>query len=223
MALDAVWWHQYGLDKREDYTSITYVEVGALVAYEWAAYVVVDKRPLPEEQWPANWIENRQANRQAWAYETQAWAITLRPQANVIKMDKRADVRRACLRRSYWRVLPEHYSVCAKCGDLQPCREEVQAAQAARAMKEMVRFEMAGICPACQKPVSSRQRSLTFPDNLFVPAGPPVTYHVGRRECVGHARVYERLWVEADPARRRASLPEPPQDGTWRIQLPRNP
>jgi len=60
-----------------------------------------------------------------------------------------------------------------------------------------------GVCWSCRKPISARQKTITFPgENLFVPAGPPVIYHAGITECRRAALDYQDRWVEAEPGRK---------------------
>lgn len=79
-------------------------------------------------------------------------------------------------------ALNEHYGLCVHCNELLPCRATVLEGVAQRAAERMARYETPGICPACQEPVTHRQKSETFP-NVMVPLGPPVTFHAGRQNC----------------------------------------
>lgn len=93
-----------------------------------------------------------------------------------------------------WRFLPEHYVVCAKCGEIPPCREVEAERTAHEAAKTFDRYEMAGVCPACREVVTSRQQQIVFPENHIVPLGPPVTFHL-RNKCLSTAIRYEDRWV----------------------------
>lgn len=87
-------------------------------------------------------------------------------------------------------ALPEHYVVCHKCGEIPPC-SEVWAEQISKAeIEQSARFEVAGIFPACQEPVTHRQKAHRFPENTRVPLGPPVTFHA-RRKCRSSAIAYD--------------------------------
>lgn len=99
----------------------------------------------------------------------------------------------------------EHYPVCAQCGGPVPCRWTEAQRAGENALKRMSRYEMAGVCPACEEPVTKRQKSLTWPDNVELPGGPPVTFHL-RAKCWGTAQDYERRWVAEAPEQRRAVL-----------------
>lgn len=72
---------------------------------------------------------------------------------------------------------------------------------------------------ACAEPVTARQKCLSFSENLEVPGGPPVTFHL-RSRCNYSAVKYEQRWVAADPNRRRPTLSCPGHvtnhnDGTY--------
>jgi hypothetical protein len=73
---------------------------------------------------------------------------------------------------------------------------------AAESSKRMSLFETPGVCPACSEPITLRQKSVTFEDNIEIPGGPPLTYHAGRSGCRASAAQYEQRWVKADPNRR---------------------
>lgn len=87
-------------------------------------------------------------------------------------------------------TLPEHYGLCHTCGELMPCSEVWTAKVADAAAEQSARFEVEGICPSCQEPVTARQKSHRFEENLRVPLGPPVTFHA-RNRCAGGAVAYD--------------------------------
>ena len=106
--------------------------------------------------------------------------------------------------RQGWRVLPEHYAVCSRCGEPMPCRElrgQWRANWELKRARELMSIPE-GACWYCRKPISSRQRSVTFPgDNLKLPGGPPVMFHIGIYECRRSALDYQEKWVKAEPGR----------------------
>lgn len=106
-----------------------------------------------------------------------------------------------------WRVYPdEHYPVCAQCHEPMPCREEMGRREGEKAMRQVNRYSTPGVCPACNEPITSRQRLLmSFEDNIEVPGGAPVTFHL-RAECRGGAIRYEQRWAAADPGNRHTTL-----------------
>ena len=108
-----------------------------------------------------------------------------------------------------WHVLPEHYAVCVKCGDLSPCggHAQVKAAEYEMSQAEAAMAVLPGCCPACTEPITSRQKYHEFPgENLLNPlAEPGVRFHQ-RRQCRHGAKRYEEMWVAADPRRERSLL-----------------
>lgn len=108
-----------------------------------------------------------------------------------------------------WHVLPEHYAICAACGDLAPCvgHESAVAARRAAERAERDMQVLPGCCPACNEVITKRQVTINFPGpNLLNPlAEPDVRFHT-RHKCIGAARRYEEQWVAVDPIIRPRSL-----------------
>lgn len=179
------------------WTHIGFPEVGALVAWDHAVYRVLEINDIPRVDWTA-------ADAKAAAIQGPPRIVVVRP-AHITGDDTklhRHDVHLQAQAGTTWDVYPtEHYPLCARCGEPPPCREEIAISDAAKAAKQMARYEVAGICPACQQPV--RQGSRTFDENLYMPGGPPVTFHASRRECYGGLIGYEDAWVAADPDHRK--------------------
>ena len=103
---------------------------------------------------------------------------------------------------AWWWTYPDgHYPVCQGCGEPSPCREYVAAVTARCEMARMERFECPDRCPGCGAPVRCGEPTVTFPDNVYVPGGPPVTFHAARPDCVAEARCYEQRWLAGDTSR----------------------
>lgn len=178
-------------------------DVGALVAHDHAVYRVREIRPTPRVDWDAaaiEYVERHGAN-------AGPVNVIVRP-AHITGDDpalRSKDVHlRAHGKLTCWWVYPhEHYPICSACSEPMPCRETLAIEASARATKFMSRYEIAGVCPACGSPVTQRQGSRTFDENLYVPLGPPVTFHAGRRDCWGGLVAYEEKWVAADPENRK--------------------
>jgi hypothetical protein len=192
-------------------------DLGSVVAFEHAVWRVVEIRDLPADQY-------RDADR-LYGGKHRPQVVRLRPMRLVDHPDpvkaRSEDVHYGSLHVWSWSVYPdpEHYPVCACCGEPMPCRAEEARKTAQDAISTMGRYETAGVCPACEEPVTARQKSLTFPDNLNVLGGPPITFHL-RGRCRGTAMGYEKRWVAADPERRRHTLSCPGRltnhnDGTY--------
>jgi hypothetical protein len=115
-------------------------------------------------------------------------------------------------------VLHPHYPVCASCREPYPCRElDIEAAIDKQA-EEFARLEaiMPGCCWACEEPVTSRHKAMSFDgENLLLPGGSPVVFHLRQKSkggvsCLHSAMDYEERWVPAGAGRR------------WRLSCPGN-
>lgn len=199
-------------------------EAGALIAFDHAVWRVVRVVDWPEVDWPEPYRQ----------YVTQQAAhgrtvtpvhVTLRPPWRHDHPDpvvqRREDRSVTALPgRTIWHVVTsEHYAVCVRCQEPMPCRHRHAKHVAAQHMARLARYEIAGSCPACREPITDRQQSITFTENLELPGGPPVTFHL-RGRCRGEAEQYEQRWVDADPNRRRTRLTCPGHltnhnDGTY--------
>ena len=104
--------------------------------------------------------------------------------------------------RHTWNVLPDPYRTCSCHGHIWPCQEidrNVLAAHHARKMNRLMATADPGVCAHCLEPISTRQKSLTFPEpSRFVPGAPGPTFHAGRASCWGAAEDYERTGRLAD-------------------------
>jgi hypothetical protein len=109
-------------------------------------------------------------------------------------LDENPERRRG--RSPSFNLLPEHYSICAKCGDVQPCREVYNDAQVDYALDELKKYDDPSVCPACSEVITLRQKTLQLP-NVVSPAGGTVTYHSGRWRCVRAAADYEKRVLAA--------------------------
>lgn len=181
-------WHPDGADHYRNTPA-----VGDLIPYEHAVYRVIEvidrTEGFPDDPKPIR---------------VRALPVGIDP-ATAMTGDKRAAGFRAP-KRAWWDIYPdEHYPICAKCHEPLPCREQMAQRVSEASAQELDRYTMPGVCPACQEPVTQRQKGITWEDNAAVPGGPPVTFHT-RRKCLSTAIQYERRWVAADPNRRRRAL-----------------
>ncbi|EFC80068.1 hypothetical protein [Parafrankia sp. EUN1f] len=101
-----------------------------------------------------------------------------------------------------WYPVDEHHPVCARCGELYPCREVDAARQAAREMQRVDELMSVrpGCCWHCQEPISHRQASQTFPgENLLLPGAPSPSFHLRRTGgCRDAAAEYEKRWQASE-------------------------
>jgi hypothetical protein len=95
-----------------------------------------------------------------------------------------------------WNVLPDPYRTCSCHGHIWPCQDydqTVLAAHQARKMDRLMATAQPGTCAHCLEPISTRQRTVTFPEaSRFVPGAPGPTFHAGRAACWQAAEEYER-------------------------------
>ncbi|AKU15765.1 hypothetical protein VV02_07705 [Luteipulveratus mongoliensis] len=108
-----------------------------------------------------------------------------------------------------WHVLPEHYAICAECGEPAPCIGHLSAVEAAREIERASEaMELPdGFCPACREPITHRQKVFRFAgENLLNPLGSPMVRFHQRTKCRGAAAAYEEKWVAADASRERSLL-----------------
>jgi hypothetical protein len=92
----------------------------------------------------------------------------------------------------------DHWPACGRCGEPSPCSEKVQEKAAAAEAKIRERFTRAGVCPACETPITPKQRTITFEENIYAPGEPPPTFHA-RVSCARFAVDYEKKLAEVDP------------------------
>lgn len=185
-------------------------DVGDLVAWQHVVWRIIEVRPVPEDRWTDEQREFH--DRRLGSTPEKRWQIGAVPVVVVVRPavispddpkarrhDKHLGSRGP--QPVWWVYRDEHYPVCGTCSEPMPCREQLGARVAAQAMADMARWEQPGVCPSCRELVTTRQKSWTCPDNLEIPGGPPVTFHIGRRGCLWDAASYENRWLAADPAR----------------------
>lgn len=179
-------------------------ESGDLIAHNHAVWRVISIETCPEEKRGDHHREQVMMYGDSYV----PVIVVLRPpqissdDIHARDHDKHFRVSGAC----HWQVYPnEHYPICGTCHEPLPCREREGEKLAHQEIQKMGRYETPGICPACEEVVTKRQQSLTFSENLELPGGPPVTFHL-RGQCHYKAGEYEKQWVAAEPSRRRVTL-----------------
>lgn len=106
-------------------------------------------------------------------------------------------------------VVPDHYPVCAQCGQPWPCRghDIERTVRAEAAELDRVTSIPPGCCWECGQPVTRRQRAVTFDgENLLLPGAAPAMFHLRRKRCAAAAAAYENDWVAARPGHRKRKL-----------------
>ncbi|WP_097964929.1 hypothetical protein [Streptomyces sp. or20] len=178
---------------------------GSILVWDRQPYRLIEVRERDHADWPQNyrdaWVKHGMPDPTTWSY---------RPRVVVLRHDDQPQAKPLhllCPDSTYWYVLPEHYWVCRTCQELPPCRhvhnETVIDRAAERMEKEMA--IMPGVCHGCREPISSRQKSFTFPGpNLIRPdlGDGSAIFHT-RNDCAGSMKAYDERWAAAEEGRRR--------------------
>lgn len=181
---------------------------GMVVILSRAPYRIVEIREKPDDLWP----EKYEA---AWKAEFDEWARTPtdkpapqrstwrhRPVNVVVVPDGGGTEEHRVGPASYvFDVLPEHYAVCVRCGELPPCREEEVDREVDKQVAKSDRLMsiQPGACMGCGETISSRQKTVSFPGpNLWRPdlADGTVRFHA-RSECSHWVYAYRGQWEDA--------------------------
>ncbi len=105
-------------------------------------------------------------------------------------------------RRRTWVRLPEPYRVCSCHGDPWPCQEIDRKRVADVELARFQKLELAhtaGVCANCREAITTRQKTITFPEpSVLLPGAPGPTFHAGRSACWAAAEEYERRHRLAD-------------------------
>lgn len=110
-------------------------------------------------------------------------------------------------------ILMEPYQTCSCHGHIWRCQDmdrDAVAAAGAATMRQVEDGHAPGVCLACREPITTRQKSLTFPEpSRVLPGAPGPTFHAGRSSCWAAAEEYERTGrlVDNPDVARLASCP----------------
>lgn len=184
--------------------------IGDLVAYDYRAWEVahVTVRDFADED-----QEYLTGYRPQYREQMRPYSVTLRRVhgARHERENSRQEIGlgiRAFTYGGFDRYENARVPLCSCHGHPWPCLESDQQAQAAKeiaAAEKELRL-MPGCCPACEEPVTSRQRSITFAGpNVRNPLAEGPTFHL-RRACSHAAARYEDVWVADEPGRARSLL-----------------
>lgn len=165
-------------------------QLGTLFAHQHRVWRVVQVRAVPE----VDWTDEQRRHAAAFAHPQAAVPGPVDIVAQPVQQDEEADEWRFRYLSSQHGTLAafddEHYPVCATCGEPMPCRDTLAARAARHALEVMERYTDPARCPRCGEVFGPRQHTRTFDTNLYLPGGPPVTFHTGRRECLYSASSY---------------------------------
>jgi hypothetical protein len=187
-------------------TEIGKIPIGSLIAFDYRPHRLIEVHERAFDLWPpaiqAEFERESRSGPESWWARVQT--IALQPDGRPGAKASHRLVRAHCRLH----VLPEHYAVCHRCGELPPCREQVmdrQVAEATAVMDQAMALRP-GDCHACGKPVTGRHKAILFPGpNLIRPDLPDgtVIFHGRHGECVNAAYRYDERWAAAEPGRRR--------------------
>lgn len=181
--------------------------VGDLIAWDFRVWRVIEVNEIPEDRW----TDRDRTSAKGWKRDIGVPRMVIVRPVRITSTDVRARDHDKHLKHMggvRWPIFvsAEHYPVCGHCGGTLPCRAVLAERQAEREMAHLERYLVPGQCPSCNEPISARQKSFTFEENLEMPGGPPVTFHIGRSNCRYDASTYEKRWVALDPENRRTTF-----------------
>jgi hypothetical protein len=180
-------------------------EVGEIVAFRHAAWTVTDVRDSVL----------RDGEHEALARFSPEFRKSLLPYAVTLRhlygptQERQNDIGDIGLRiwpasRGSWRTYKSgRVPLCSCCGHPWPCRmlvAEEESQRAAEVMSGRMDRTMPGCCYGCGEPITSRQKSVRYPEpNVQVPGSPAPTFHM-RQRCFVEAWRYERDRARLHPA-----------------------
>lgn len=202
-------WRPHGVDRVGRHAR---PQVGDVVAYDRAAYEVThvsDATPTPKEE------ERLAGYQDTYRARMAPYRVTVKRLYGPRNEEHENDRQERGLRIPVgaFDPLPQYrhgrVPLCSCHGHPWPCLEADQQADAAVAAQRMER-ELAllpGCCPACQEPITARQKTIEFPGEYVRNplADPHPRFHL-RRKCWQGAAKYEEEWVAAWPGRARSLL-----------------
>lgn len=204
------------LDNRRDGAGSSIPEVGDLVGWRYGAWRCARSEPVDEvdlsdeereqldrlvgghreEFRPAAFMRNRPRSIEL-RHESGPFLLkpgepsrTLHDGTRVVHFRTRVSSQRQ------WYVLKDPYQTCSCHGHIWPCQaidQNVLALHQGRKMDRLIATTEPGVCAHCLEPITTRQKSLTFPEpSRLVPGAPGPTFHAGRSVCWAAAEEYER-------------------------------
>jgi hypothetical protein len=179
---------------------------GVLIVWERAPWQVVAVDERPDDLWGDKYEDDFAHHLKVWESrqlgakpERHTWRGRPIAVQIVPVNDPKADpVHLMAPGHHQWDVLPEHYAICAACGELPPCRHELAEIEGdlIAARNDVLMDIPPGHCLGCGEYVTSRQQAARFPGpNLWRPDLPEnsAVFHA-RQECAGEVDRYRRQW-----------------------------
>lgn len=206
-------------NRRDDHGGCRWPQVGDLIAWRYAAWRVHEIRPyedtdLTDEQLAKlekSLEKVKPEDRAAWRARKMPFHVILRHERGPLIIKPGEEKGFVRLRggenttevsftswpdKYNWTRLPEPYKVCSCHGHPHPCQEIDQTRLADYQLRQFQDLEdrhASGVCANCKEPITTRQKTLTFPEpSRTLPGAPGPTYHAGRAACWAAAEEYER-------------------------------
>jgi hypothetical protein len=197
-------------------------EEGDLVGWRYGAWRVVEAKPVPETDLCDEEQERLDTYLSGLREEVRPRVfVAVRPRITVLRHEsgplilkagepsqrlhngsRTVHFRTKPLATAPFAVLADPHRVCSCHGHVWACQEVDRSELAAVQMRQMDRLiatTQPGVCANCLEPITTRQRTVTFPEeSRFVPGAPGPTFHAGRAACWGAAERYERKGRLAD-------------------------
>lgn len=193
------------------------IPLGSIIAFDRQPYRLIETSERPYDLWPEQYKTvhaNYAAQCTALGWNTPDHATwRARPLVYVLQRDGQPAAKlrhRLAPARSLFYVLPEHYGLCHRCGEVPPCREVEIDRATARETERMERLMsiLPGHCLGCGQAVTHRHEAFRYPGpNLWRPdlGDDSAVFHAARsrRECRAAVADYDHQWASAAPGRRR--------------------
>ena len=188
------------------------IQPGTVVAWNYKPLLITETEEINIANWPDSYLKGWEA---AGRPDRETWSG--RPLRIHNRPDGTKDPIKVGTAPASWQylVLPQHYAVCNRCGELPPCREifldHLMAIESGRMDFEMQLTH--GACHACGQRVTPREHSVLFPgDNLVRPdLGPNTAVFHTRRGCMDITLAYQNRWLKAGKGR----TPRVGEDASW--------
>jgi hypothetical protein len=171
-------------------------KIGDVLAFKRAAWTVTDVRDADPTDEEREWLASltsvfRDRNRPYRMTLRHLYGPTHRRQNQFGDLALRCPAGHPC-----WDFYESgRVPLCSCCGHPWPCRmldAEVTADREAKTMSDRMGRVMPGCCYGCGEPITSRQKSVRYPEpNVQVPGSPAPTFHM-RSKCFWAAHDYER-------------------------------
>jgi hypothetical protein len=203
--------------RRDWYPSLTQSrydrpEAGQVIAYRHAVWKVTQVKDVPlGDDDKELWLKRGMPDLETWRGRPYKVSVGWLGGAKPSWFDEVGEIKTGSVviaAEAYmtWYVYDDgRWPQCSCCGEPMPCRAALEDEQVNSSLDRVAKLEAIppGVCWACSEPITTRQKSVTYPgDNIDLPGGQEPSFHT-RQQCRGSAERYERKWIAADPRRER--------------------